>query len=140
MDRDYLVETFVDAYVWGYPTVDSHSVMCKQALDPASREFKAPFNQIAHARGLATPADRSIVAMNVDTPYSPMVPKLVKDADGSFTLHLQHERPAGERVGNWLPVPADDFGLTFRCYQPRAPIIGGSWQAPAVVPMKGAFR
>ena len=70
MDRDYLVETFADAYVWGYPTVDSHSVMCKQALDPASSEFKAPFNQLAHARELATPADRSIVAINVDTPYS----------------------------------------------------------------------
>lgn len=70
MDRDYLVGTFADAYVWGYPTVDGHSVMCKQALDPGSPEFRAPFNRIAHAHELATPSDRSIVAMNVDTPYS----------------------------------------------------------------------
>ena len=65
---------------------------------------------------------------------SPMIPDLVKDADGSFTLYVQHERPQEERVPNWLPVPPADFGLTFRCYQPRLAIIDGTWQAPPVVP------
>jgi hypothetical protein len=40
------------------------------ALDPSSPEFKAPVGQIWHSRRLADPTDTSLVAMNVDTPYS----------------------------------------------------------------------
>jgi hypothetical protein len=64
---------------------------------------------------------------------SPMVPALTKDADGGFTLHVQHESPGGEKVANWLPCPAEDFGLTFRCYQPGEAIRSGAWQAPPVM-------
>ena len=58
------------AVSFGLPTVDLHRILVNFALDPRSGEFKAPLNQIHHSRSLADPNDRSVVAMNVDTPYS----------------------------------------------------------------------
>ena len=58
------------AVPFGLPTVDLHRILVNFALDPESPEFKAPLNAIHHARGLADPSDLSVVAMNVDTPYS----------------------------------------------------------------------
>ncbi len=58
------------AQVFGMPTIDLFRILDSFALDPASPEFKAPVGQFAHSRRLADPSDRSIVAMNVDTPYS----------------------------------------------------------------------
>jgi hypothetical protein len=59
-----------EAFVYGLPTVDLYRILHDFALDPASPEFKAPLNEVFHSRRLADPRDRSIVAMNVDTPYS----------------------------------------------------------------------
>lgn len=58
------------AYLWGYPTVDMYAILRGQALDQGSPEFKAPLNSIGHARNVATPEDRVVIAPNVDTPYS----------------------------------------------------------------------
>jgi len=58
------------AVPYGLPTVDLHRILVNFALDPRSPDFKAPLNAIHHARGLADPSDLSVVAMNVDTPYS----------------------------------------------------------------------
>ncbi|MCU0501113.1 MAG: DUF1254 domain-containing protein [Anaerolineae bacterium] len=74
----------------------------------------------------ANPIDRYVI-------NSPLVPALQKDADGGFTLYVQHEAPGAGQEANWLPVPAGDFGLTFRCYQPGPAIRDGSWQAPPVL-------
>jgi hypothetical protein len=64
---------------------------------------------------------------------SPMLPTLKKDADGGFTLYLQHETPGKDRESNWLPVSQDAFNLAFRTYQPGKAIMDGTWQAPPVV-------
>ena len=58
------------AVPYGLPTVDLHRILVNFALDPGSPEFKAPLNAINHTRGLADSSDVSVVAMNVDTPYS----------------------------------------------------------------------
>jgi hypothetical protein len=58
------------AYVWGYPTVDLFAILRAQALDPSSPGFKAPLNRLGHARTVATPDDKEVIAPNVDTPYS----------------------------------------------------------------------
>jgi hypothetical protein len=50
--------------------VDLQAILVAQALDPASPEFKAPLNAIGHVRSVATPAERAVIAPNVDTPYS----------------------------------------------------------------------
>jgi hypothetical protein len=58
------------AYLWGYPTVDMYAILRGQALDRRSTEFRAPLNGVGHARQVATPDDRVVIAPNVDTPYS----------------------------------------------------------------------
>jgi hypothetical protein len=64
---------------------------------------------------------------------SPMVKSLTKDADGGFTLYVQHQSPGREKESNWLPTPAEGFNLTFRCYQPEAAILDFTYRAPPVV-------
>ena len=59
-----------ETFVYGLASVDLYRILRNFALDPSSPEFKAPMNTIHHSRALADPSDRSIVAMNVDTPYS----------------------------------------------------------------------
>ncbi len=75
---------------------------------------------------LRNPIDRYVI-------NSVMLPSLRRDADGGFTLYLQHESPGTEREANWLPVSADAFNLAFRTYQPGPAIMDGTWQAPPVV-------
>jgi hypothetical protein len=75
---------------------------------------------------LVNPINRYVV-------NSSMVPSLLKDPDGGFTLYLQSESPGKDLEANWLPVSQDAFNLAFRTYQPGQAIIDGSWQAPPVV-------
>jgi hypothetical protein len=64
---------------------------------------------------------------------SAMVDQLVRDADGGFTLYVQHDSPGHDKETNWLPVPAGKFNLTFRAYQPEAAILDFTYHAPPVV-------
>ena len=59
-----------EAFIYGLASVDLFRILRNFALDRTSPEFKAPLNAVHHSRALADPTDRSIVAMNVDTPYS----------------------------------------------------------------------
>lgn len=59
-----------EAFIYGYPVVDSHNIITKYVLNKDSGEYKAAFNHVGHNRDLASPKDTAIVAMNVDTPYS----------------------------------------------------------------------
>jgi hypothetical protein len=63
---------------------------------------------------------------------TPMLPSLLRDADGGITLHVQHASPGPDREANWLPVPATPFGLTFRTYLPGEAVRDGRWRAPPV--------
>lgn len=58
------------AYEYGYPIVDLYNILHSYALDPASSEFKAPLNQVGNVRQVASPSDTTVIAPNVDTPYS----------------------------------------------------------------------
>ncbi len=59
-----------NGFVYGYASVDLYRILHDFALDPHAAEFKAPLNTFGHARGVASAEDRTVVAMNVDTPYS----------------------------------------------------------------------
>ena len=51
---------------------------------------------------------------------SPMLPSLVRDADGGVTLHVQHESPGADLEPNWLPAPQGRFWMILRLYRPQA--------------------
>lgn len=59
-----------EAYTYGFPLVEGYKTLYKQALDKTGSDFKAPINQVGHARGVATPDDEWVVTPNTDTPYS----------------------------------------------------------------------
>ncbi len=59
-----------EAYVYGFPVVTNYSTMYKQAIDKGSKDYRAPFNQIASLANVATPEDKFVVTPNSDTPYS----------------------------------------------------------------------
>lgn len=59
-----------EAYIYGFPMVDSYRVQHDYFVDPASREFKAPWNQLVNTPRVFTPADTAIQTPNSDTPYS----------------------------------------------------------------------
>lgn len=69
-DHSDVVDVLADVAVYGYASVDLYRILHNFALDPTSAEFKAPLGDFHHSRALADPNDRTIVAMNVDTPYS----------------------------------------------------------------------
>jgi hypothetical protein len=59
-----------EAYVYGFPMVDSYRVQYAYFVDRGGAEYKGPWNQIFNNARLATPEDRAIQTPNSDTPYS----------------------------------------------------------------------
>jgi hypothetical protein len=59
-----------EAYIYGFSPVDNYRVMHAYFVDRKSKEFKAPWNQIANIPRVFTPEDKAIQTPNSDTPYS----------------------------------------------------------------------
>jgi hypothetical protein len=59
-------------------------------------------------------------------------PGLVKNADGSLVIRIQHDEPVDESRANWLPAPRGSFHLMLRLYVPRTSVLDGSWVPPPV--------
>jgi hypothetical protein len=59
-----------DAYIYAFPLAANYQALYKQAIDTTSRDYRAPFNTLANASGVATPDDKFVVTPNSDTPYS----------------------------------------------------------------------
>ncbi len=54
-------------------------------------------------------------------------------ADGSLTIYLQKDPPDADKAANWLPTPqSGPFRPIMRMYQPRQPILDGSYVLPAI--------
>ena len=59
---------------------------------------------------------------------------LVRDADGSLTITMQHTEPTDPvEMANWLPTPDGRFYLAMRLYWPDRDALDGTWVAPPVV-------
>lgn len=56
---------------------------------------------------------------------------LVKNADGSLDILIQHVPPA-ERASNWLPIPEGPVRLVLRAYQPRPEVLQGKYDFPTI--------
>jgi hypothetical protein len=59
-------------------------------------------------------------------------PGLIYGDDGSVTIYLQTEDPAGDKQANWLPVPAGDFRPLLRMYQPGPSVLDGTYALPPI--------
>src|SRR5438093_10435444 len=59
-----------EAYVYGFPIVDSYRIQYTYFVDSKGAEYKAPWNQLVNTPRVYTPADTAIQTPNSDTPYS----------------------------------------------------------------------
>ncbi len=67
---------------------------------------------------------------------SPMLPDFKKDADGGFTIYIQHESPGKDKVSNWLPAPDGPFWMAMRLYWPKPEALDGTWKQPVLSKVK----
>jgi hypothetical protein len=59
-----------EAYIYGYPMVDSYRIQYAYFVDRGNSEFKAPWNQLRNIPRVYTPDDKAVQTPNSDTPYS----------------------------------------------------------------------
>lgn len=59
-----------EAYIYGFPMVDSYRINYAYFVDAKNPEFKAPWNQIRNFSRVFTPEDKAVQTPNSDTPYS----------------------------------------------------------------------
>ncbi|OWZ92783.1 cell envelope protein [Sinorhizobium sp. LM21] len=59
-----------DAYIYGFPLVDSYRVQHSYFVDHGNPEFKSGWNALNNTARVYTPDDKAIQTPNSDTPYS----------------------------------------------------------------------
>ncbi|ORB48462.1 cell envelope protein [Mycolicibacterium rhodesiae] len=64
---------------------------------------------------------------------SPMLPSLVPDPDGGYTIHIQNRSPGIGYESNWLPAPEGPFQMILRLYWPTEEALNGTWNGPQAV-------
>ena len=74
---------------------------------------------------IKNPLDRYLI-------NSTMLDQLVRNADDSITLYLQHKSPGKQLEPNWLPAPDGPMSAVMRLYLPRPEVLKGNWTPPPV--------
>jgi hypothetical protein len=59
-----------DAYIYGFPMVDSYRIQYSYFVDKEDQEYKGGWNQIHNTARVYTPEDKAVQTPNSDTPYS----------------------------------------------------------------------
>jgi hypothetical protein len=59
-----------EAYIYGFPLVDTYRIQHSYFVDRDNSEFKAPWNTLYNNARVYTPADTALQTPNSDTPYS----------------------------------------------------------------------
>jgi hypothetical protein len=59
-----------EAYIYGFPMVDSYRIQHAYFVDKNNPEYKAPWNQLRNFSRVFTPEDKAVQTPNSDTPYS----------------------------------------------------------------------
>lgn len=57
---------------------------------------------------------------------------LETNKNGSVTIYISEEKPAGVPKANWLPVPAGRFNVMLRAYGPEGKVASGEYVPPGV--------
>jgi len=115
----------------GKPLVGQHNYVLhfsKDELPPVSAFWSVTMYDEAGFQ-VANPIDRFAIGDRDALKYNP---------DGSLDLYLQHQRPGSEKESNWLPSPASGtLGVTLRLYAPKAQVLDGRWNPPAIKRVDG---
>ncbi|HVJ79963.1 MAG TPA: DUF1254 domain-containing protein [Planctomycetia bacterium] len=131
-----------EAYVYGFPLVDSYRIQHAYFVDRSNPEYKAPWNRLTNIPRVYTPADKAVQTPNSDTPYSMLgmdlraepivltIPPIEKERYFSvqlidaYTFNFDYigSRATGNEGGNFLVAGPNWKGeapagitKTFRC-------------------------
>lgn len=91
-------------------------------LPPVNAFWSLTMYELPSSMLVDNPIDRYLI-------NSEMLPSLVPDPDGGYTLRIQNSRPA-DHEPNWLPAPEGPFALVLRLYWPKPDALNGTWQPP----------
>lgn len=94
----------------------------KGQLLPVNAFWSLTMYELPKSLLVANPMNRYLI-------NSPMLPSLVPDPDGGYTLYIQNESPGMDRESNWLPSPKGPFTLVLRLYWPKPDALNGTWKA-----------
>ncbi len=92
-------------------------------LPPANAFWSLTMYELPSRLLVANPLNRYLI-------NSPMLPQLVRDADGGVTLYVQHDSPGAEKEANWLPAPDGSFVMALRVFWPKPEALDGQWKMP----------
>ncbi|HJT93909.1 MAG TPA: DUF1254 domain-containing protein [Mycobacterium sp.] len=98
----------------------------KDQLPPVNAFWSLTMYELPQSLLVANPMNRYLI-------NSPMLPRLVPDPDGGYTLYIQNESPGIDKEYNWLPAPKGPFTLVLRLYWPKPDALNGVWKAPQPV-------
>jgi hypothetical protein len=92
-------------------------------LPPVNAFWSLTMYRMPQSLLVANPINRYLI-------NSPMLPQMVKDADGGYTLYIQDESPGKDKEPNWLPAPKGPFVSALRLYWPKEAALDGAWKTP----------
>ncbi len=95
----------------------------KDQLPPVNAFWSLTMYELPQSLLVANPINRYLI-------NSPMLPSLVPDTDGGYTVSIQNESPGQGKESNWLPAPKGPFALVLRLYWPKPDALNGTWKAP----------
>jgi hypothetical protein len=113
----------------GEPLTGAHNYTYRFApgqLPPVNAFWSLTMYELPESLLVPNPMNRYLI-------NSPMLPNLIKDPDGGYTLYLQNQSPGPEKEANWLPAPSGPFQVVLRLYWPKPDALNGQWKAPQPV-------
>lgn len=135
-----LREIVKEAYIYGFPIVDSYRIQYSYFVDQTDGEYKGGWNEVHSVARVFTPQDKAIQTPNSDTPYSflgadlraePLVISVPAITDRYYSLQFVDmfthnfayvgSRATGSEAGNYL-------------------LAGPSWQGRAPDEVKSVIR
>jgi hypothetical protein len=122
------VSCVVDAERWPLTGASRYTLTFPADRLPPARAFWSLSAYEAQPDGRAFFVDNPIDRYSIGD----RTPGLVRNADGSLTIYIQHDKPREERTANWLPSPMGAIRLVLRAYQPNEALIEGRYRVPPV--------
>jgi len=98
----------------------------KDQLPPVNAFWSLTMYELPQSLLVENPMKRYLI-------NSPMLPSLVPDADGGYTIYIQNSSPGIEKEANWLPAPQGPFQMVLRLYWPKPDALNGTWKPPQPV-------
>jgi hypothetical protein len=130
-----------EAYIYGFPMVDSYRIQYAFFIDSGNSQFKAPMNQIMSLAGLATPADTAVQTPNSDTLYSVVGLDLRAEPFVLTIPPIEKERYFSVQLIDWYTYNFDYIGSRTTGNDGGSFLVAGpSWKGEPPAGVKKTFR